>query len=102
MLDGQDFIKQFISDLRKDVKDLGGNDQIFYEGIKSDSKIRKEFAELIVSKKQITLSLPYLISALKLDWVNSNITEANFPIQPEDNNFPKEDKVFHFNKDISW
>ncbi len=41
-------------------------------------------------------SLISLISSLKLDWVNSDITEEHFPIQPEDNDSKKEYKVFNF------
>ena len=41
-------------------------------------------------------SLQHLIKSLNLDWVNSDITEEHFPVQSEDNDSPKEYKVFNF------
>lgn len=45
-------------------------------------------------------NLKQLIKQNKLDWVNSNITEKNFPIQPEDNE-KAEYKLFNFDRYIS-
>ena len=46
-------------------------------------------------------SLPHLIFALKLDWTNSDITEANFPVQKKDNDSPKKYKIFRFSTHTS-
>ena len=41
-------------------------------------------------------TLEQLIKQNKLDYVNPNITEANFPVRPQDNDSEKEYKVFNF------
>ncbi len=47
-------------------------------------------------KQKKQKSLKSLIFSLKLDWINNDITEEHFPVQPEDNDAPKEYKVFNF------
>ncbi len=63
----------------------------------NDQTIIDAVAELLVGKtKKILQSLSDLITPLKLDYVNSNITEATFPVQPQDNDSEKEYKLFNF------
>jgi len=53
-------------------------------------------------EKQVLKTLINLIASLKLDWVNPNMTEANFPTQPEDLiETEKEFKEFNFGKTMS-
>lgn len=73
MLNGQDFIKQFISDLRGDVNTLGGDDQMTYDAIKSDSKLREEFARIIVADSEN----PRLIFLKEV-----KIAASSFPKEP--------------------
>lgn len=109
MLDGQDFVKQFVSDLRKDVKALGGDDAMVYEAIKSSSNLRKEFAKLIVAAKNgaktilhitANLSLADRIARGEYDWANPEITEEHFPTNVP-GEYDAEYKLFHFNRTIS-
>lgn len=74
MLNGQDFVKQFISDLRGDVNAFGGDDQMTYDAIKSDSQLRREFAKLIVEDSESSR----LVSDLK----EIKIFEPSFPKEP--------------------
>ena len=87
---------EFLSNVFKMVKKLGGNEQAIYNFFSSPNGA-EETAELIVSKmKKFSQSLSGLISALKLDLVNSDITEERFPTQPEDSDLPKEYEAFSF------
>ncbi len=110
MLDGVDFVKQFVSDLRKDVKMFGGDDTMTYTALKSDSKLRKEFAKLIAAGASATKEIIHIFSNLSLadriargkyDWVNNDITEEHYPeIVPAD--YTKEFKLYHFDRLISF
>ncbi len=100
---------EFLSNVFKFLKKIGGNEEMTYSFISSPDGA-KEFAELIFSKtkivvdetKKIIRSLSDLITSLKLDWVNENINETNFPVQPEDLiETEKEYKEFHFRKTMS-
>lgn len=100
---------EFLSNVFKFLKKIGGNEEIAYSFFSSPDGA-KELAELIFSKTKIVIDetkkliqpLSDFITSLKLDWVNENITEANFPIQPEDLiETEKEFKEFHFGKTIS-
>jgi len=61
------------------------------------NEIAKKMIKIIFNEIQ---SLSDIIVPLKLDYVNPDITEQNFPMQQGDND-PMEYKVFHFGKSIS-
>ena len=96
----------YLSNVFKIVKKLGGNEQMVYDFFSSFDGA-SEMAELIVSKtkkvvKKTLQSLSDLITSLKLDYVNPNITEVNFPVQPGDLiETEKEFKEFYFGKRVS-
>ena len=87
---------EFFSNLFKMVKKLGGDEQSVYHFFSSPKGVKK-VAELIVP---LTISFSDSIVPLKFGYVNSNITEQNFPMQQGDND-PMEYKVFHFGGSIS-
>jgi len=94
---------KFFSDVFKSVKELNGSEKDVYDFFASENGAKK-FADLIVIKKtkKVLKTLADLISSLKLDYVNPNITEANFPAQPQDNDDSKKEyKLFDFGKGIS-
>lgn len=69
----------YLSNVFKIVKKLGGNEQMVYDFFSSFDGA-SEMAELIVSKtktvvKKVSRSLSDLIVSLKLGYVNENITE---------------------------
>lgn len=96
----------FFSNVMKLVKELGGNEAMVYDFFSSPHGT-EEVSKLIISKLERKIekaiqSLSDLITSLKLDWVNDNITESNFPVLPEDEiQSEKEYKLFHFGRLIS-
>lgn len=83
-----------------EVLALGGNDEQLRR-ILTSKTLRRQIAELIVNtKNSVVLTLKGLIEAGKYDWVNSDITEARFPM-PENFTLGAEPKLYHFNRSIS-
>jgi len=85
-----------LSNLKTAIKKLGGTEEVFSRF--NDQNIIDEVAKILVGKaKKVLKTLTEFIAPLKLDYVNSDITEANFPPQPQDNDdSEKEYKVFNF------
>jgi len=87
------------------VKKLGGNEQMVYDFFSSPEgaeKFSKFIIEIKSEIKKAIQPLSDLIASLKLDWVNDNITEKNFPVLPKDEiQSEKEYKLFHFGRSIS-
>lgn len=102
MVSGMNFATEFLNNLYKEVVKIGGNEEQIFTALKTGSKAIPEIAKLIVGvAKEVLQSLSDLIILLKLDYVNLNITESNFPAQPEDAEKNKEYKVFHFGRSTS-
>ncbi|MFA6365345.1 MAG: hypothetical protein WCW78_03015 [Candidatus Paceibacterota bacterium] len=109
LISGLVFLIDFLSKLFKEIKSLGGNEELVYKAMKSD-KVITEIAKTIVGIKQaIVENVLSIISSLsfsdrialgKYDWVNSDITEKNFPMTVE-KDYDVEYKIFHFNRSIS-
>jgi len=83
-----------------EVLALGGNDEQLRR-ILTSKTLRRQIAELIMGvKNSVILTLKSLIEAGRYDWVNTDITEDNFPM-PEGFTLGTEPKLFHFNRSIS-
>lgn len=93
----------WLSSLFKEVKKLGGNEESVYKFFADKAKILETAEMIVVDKtKKLIQPLSDLITSLKLDWVNKNISEQNFPAQPEDLiETEKEYKEFHFGKTMT-
>lgn len=83
-----------------EVLSLGGNDEQLRRVLTSKT-LRRQIAELIVNTaNKVAFTLKGLIEIGKYDWVNSDITEVNFPM-PANLVLGAESKPFHFNRNIS-
>ncbi len=83
-----------------EVLALGGNDEQLRR-ILTSKTLRRQIAELIVNTTtKVVLTLTSLIEVGKYDWVNSDITEARFPM-PENFTLGAEPKLYHLNRNIS-
>ncbi len=108
MVRGMSFATEFLTELYKEVINLGGTEEVMFEKMKNGG-LAKEFAKLIVTGANNAKNILRILSNLsfkdrithgKYDWVNSDITEEHFPtIISAD--YDAEYKLFHFNRNIS-
>ena len=90
---------EIIQKLSSAVTNLGGSDDDLRK-LLSDKKLRRAVAEMLVGESGDITSLAEMIVAGNYDWVNDNITEKNFSIDPS--RFTTENtKVFHFDKSMT-
>ena len=91
---------EIFQSIANEVLSLGGNDEHLRRVLTSKT-LRRQIAELIVgSVKSAVSSLADMITLGHYDWVNSDITEANFPM-PANLVLGADPKLYHFDHDIS-
>lgn len=74
--------------------------KLVVDGKRSATMVADALQAIVNETIPKTLSLTEMIALGKYDWVNQDITEANFPMA-EDFTFGTETKLFHFDRDIS-
>ncbi|MDI6734190.1 MAG: hypothetical protein QMD50_01710 [Patescibacteria group bacterium] len=106
MISGMHFGTEFLTNVYKKVLEKGGTEELIFNAMKTESGLAEKIADLIVDTSRnvphifADLTLSDRIKRGKYDWVNSDITEKNFPTNvPAD--YKAEYKLFHFNRYIS-